>query len=114
MLVSTMPVDRLVAAIDDCPSEIREAAASLEHNGVWVLGVGVNAASPTTAPGSTSPTTQSRSTESRTSPSTRRRTSRGGHRALLVVPDRDGVLSHRRGEPEGLPQWVLDGLVEAD
>jgi protoporphyrinogen oxidase len=40
-LVSTMPVDRLVAAIDDCPSEIREAAASLEHNGVWVLGVGV-------------------------------------------------------------------------
>jgi protoporphyrinogen oxidase len=39
-LVSTMPVDRLVAAIDDCPSEVREAAAALEHNGVWVVGVG--------------------------------------------------------------------------
>jgi UDP-galactopyranose mutase len=36
-----MPIDRLVAAIDDAPSDLREAAASLEHNGVWVLGVGV-------------------------------------------------------------------------
>ncbi|HEX6310421.1 MAG TPA: FAD-dependent oxidoreductase, partial [Acidimicrobiia bacterium] len=40
-LVSTMPVDRLVAAIDACPSEVREAAASLEHNSVWIVGVGV-------------------------------------------------------------------------
>jgi protoporphyrinogen oxidase len=40
-LVSTMPIDRLVAAIDDAPSDVREAAVSLEHNGVWVLGVGV-------------------------------------------------------------------------
>ena len=39
-LVSTMPVDRLVALIDDCPTEIRNAAATLEHNGVWVVGVG--------------------------------------------------------------------------
>lgn len=40
-LVSTMPLDRLVATIDDCPSEVREAAASLEHNGVWIVGVGL-------------------------------------------------------------------------
>ena len=39
-LVSTMPIDRLVAAIADCPSEVREAAAALEHNGAWVVGVG--------------------------------------------------------------------------
>jgi protoporphyrinogen oxidase len=39
-LVSTMPVDRLVAAIDECPSEVRAAAATLEHNGVFVVGVG--------------------------------------------------------------------------
>jgi protoporphyrinogen oxidase len=39
-LVSTMPVDRLVSAIDACPSEVREAAAALEHNAVWVVGVG--------------------------------------------------------------------------
>ena len=35
-----MPVDLLVAAVDDCPSEVREAAATLEHNSVWVVGVG--------------------------------------------------------------------------
>ena len=39
-VVSTMPLDRLVAAVDDCPSEVREAAAALEHNSVWVVGVG--------------------------------------------------------------------------
>jgi UDP-galactopyranose mutase len=40
-LVSTMPLDRLVACIDDCPSEVREAAAhALEHNSVWIVGVG--------------------------------------------------------------------------
>ena len=39
-LVSTMPVDRLVAAIDRCPSAVRSAASELEHNGVWVVGVG--------------------------------------------------------------------------
>ena len=43
-LVSTMPLDRLVAAIDDCPDEVREAAAALEHNGVWIVGVGVERA----------------------------------------------------------------------
>ncbi len=40
-LVSTMPVDRLVAVIDDCPADVRRAAAALEHNGVWVVGVGL-------------------------------------------------------------------------
>jgi protoporphyrinogen oxidase len=39
-LVSTMPIDLLVAAIEDCPSDVRTAAASLEHNGVWIVGVG--------------------------------------------------------------------------
>ena len=39
-LVSTMPIDLLVAAIDDCPSDVRRAAASLEHNSVWIVGVG--------------------------------------------------------------------------
>jgi protoporphyrinogen oxidase len=39
-LVSTMPIDLLVAAIDDCPSEVRQAATALVHNGVWVVGVG--------------------------------------------------------------------------
>jgi protoporphyrinogen oxidase len=40
VLVSTMPIDLLVGAIDDCPSEVRAAAAALQHNGVWVIGVG--------------------------------------------------------------------------
>lgn len=39
-LVSTMPIDLLVAAIDDCPSDVRSAAASLEHNSVLIVGVG--------------------------------------------------------------------------
>ena len=40
-LVSTMPIDCLVAAIDECPDDVRAAAASLEHNSVWIVGVGV-------------------------------------------------------------------------
>jgi len=39
-LVSTMPLDRLVGALTQCPSEVRAAAASLRHNGVWMVGVG--------------------------------------------------------------------------
>ena len=39
-LVSTMPVDQLVGAIADCPSAVRAAAATLEHNSVYVVGVG--------------------------------------------------------------------------
>jgi protoporphyrinogen oxidase len=39
-LVSTMPLDRFVDAIDGCPREVREAAGSLEHAGVRMVGVG--------------------------------------------------------------------------
>jgi len=39
-LVSTMPIDQLVAAIDACPEDVRSAAAALEHNGVRVVGIG--------------------------------------------------------------------------
>jgi UDP-galactopyranose mutase len=42
-LVSTMPIDRLVAALDRCPGRVGEAAASLEHTGVRVVGVGYEA-----------------------------------------------------------------------
>ncbi len=40
VLVSTMPVDLLVAAITDAPDAIRAAAATLRHNGVYMVGVG--------------------------------------------------------------------------
>jgi protoporphyrinogen oxidase len=40
-LVSTMPIDLLVAAVDECPDDVREAASSLAHNSVWIVGVGV-------------------------------------------------------------------------
>lgn len=39
-LVSTMPLDRLAAAIRGCPSDVRSAAQTLEHNSVTVVGVG--------------------------------------------------------------------------
>lgn len=39
-LVSTMPLDLLVAALVDCPDPVRTAAAALEHNGVYMVGVG--------------------------------------------------------------------------
>jgi protoporphyrinogen oxidase len=42
-LVSTMPLDRLVAAVVDCPAEVRAAAASLVHTTVHVVGVGYEA-----------------------------------------------------------------------
>lgn len=42
-LVSTMPLDRLVAAVVDCPAEVRAAAASLVHNTVHVVGIGYEA-----------------------------------------------------------------------
>jgi protoporphyrinogen oxidase len=40
LLVSTMPLDRLVGALTTCPNEVRAAAQRLRHNGVWVVGVG--------------------------------------------------------------------------
>ncbi|HEU5152180.1 MAG TPA: NAD(P)-binding protein [Iamia sp.] len=39
-LVSTMPLDRLVAAVIDAPTEVREAAATLRHTSVTVVGLG--------------------------------------------------------------------------
>ncbi len=42
-LVTTMPLDRLVACTADAPDEVREAAATLVHNTVHVVGVGVEA-----------------------------------------------------------------------
>jgi protoporphyrinogen oxidase len=42
-LMSTMPLDLLVAALDDCPSELRAAASKLRHNGVYMVGVGYEA-----------------------------------------------------------------------
>lgn len=39
-LVSTMPIDRLVAAVDRCPGDVRSAAAALRRTGVRIVGVG--------------------------------------------------------------------------
>jgi protoporphyrinogen oxidase len=39
-LVATMPLDRLVASLVDCPANVRAAAAVLRHNSVAVVGVG--------------------------------------------------------------------------
>ena len=39
-LVSTMPLDLLVQTIKDCPERLREAAEDLEHNGVYMVGIG--------------------------------------------------------------------------
>jgi UDP-galactopyranose mutase len=39
-LVSTMPVDVLVRSLVHCPDAIRAAADDLEHNGVYVVGLG--------------------------------------------------------------------------
>jgi len=42
-LVSTMPLDVLVRMLVDCPDAVREAADDLEHNGVYMVGVGYRA-----------------------------------------------------------------------
>jgi protoporphyrinogen oxidase len=39
-LVSTMPIDRLVRALVHCPDGVRAAADELEHNGVYIVGIG--------------------------------------------------------------------------
>jgi protoporphyrinogen oxidase len=39
-LISTMPVDLLVATLEDCPDGLRDSAKDLEHNGVYMVGVG--------------------------------------------------------------------------
>lgn len=40
-LISTMPLDRLVAACRDVPDEVRAAAGGLVHNSVFVVGIGL-------------------------------------------------------------------------
>jgi protoporphyrinogen oxidase len=42
-LVSTMPLDQLVARIADCPEPVRDASMGLRHNGVYMVGVGYRA-----------------------------------------------------------------------
>ncbi len=39
-LVSTMPIDRLVGILKHCPDSVRAAAEDLEHNGVYMVGIG--------------------------------------------------------------------------
>jgi protoporphyrinogen oxidase len=39
-LVSTMPLDLLVASLEECPEGVRRAAANLRHNSVYMVGVG--------------------------------------------------------------------------
>jgi protoporphyrinogen oxidase len=43
VLVSTMPLDLLVGTIDHCPDPLRNAAGDLEHNGVYMVGIGYEA-----------------------------------------------------------------------
>ncbi|MFN2489869.1 MAG: NAD(P)/FAD-dependent oxidoreductase [Actinomycetota bacterium] len=39
-LVSTMPIDRFVRSLLHCPDDVRAAADELEHNGVYMVGIG--------------------------------------------------------------------------
>jgi protoporphyrinogen oxidase len=39
-LVSTTPLDILVGLLDHCPDTVRRAADDLEHNGVYMVGIG--------------------------------------------------------------------------
>lgn len=40
VLISTMPIDLLVGTIDQPPEQLRTAAEDLEHNGVYMVGIG--------------------------------------------------------------------------
>jgi protoporphyrinogen oxidase len=42
-LISTMPLDVLVGMLEDCPPQLRTAAGVLEHNGVYMVGIGYEA-----------------------------------------------------------------------
>ena len=112
-LVSTMPVDRLVAAIDDCP--VRGARGGGVARAQRRLGARRRCRarrSPTIARGSTSPTTRCPSTGSRTSPSTRPRTCPARDTARYSSYLTETAYSrHRPGEPERLRDRVIDGLV---
>jgi protoporphyrinogen oxidase len=39
-LISTMPLDKLVNLLEHCPNDVRGAAQDLEHNGVFMVGIG--------------------------------------------------------------------------
>lgn len=39
-LISTIPIDKLVGLLEHCPDDIRGAADNLEHNGVYMVGIG--------------------------------------------------------------------------
>ena len=39
-LISTIPLDKLVRLLEHCPDDIRAAAEDLEHNGVYMVGIG--------------------------------------------------------------------------
>jgi UDP-galactopyranose mutase len=39
-LISTLPLDRLVRSLVHCPDDVRAAAEDLEHNGVYMVGIG--------------------------------------------------------------------------
>ncbi len=42
-LITSMPLDRLVATLRPCPPEVSQAADALRHNGVYMVGVGYEA-----------------------------------------------------------------------
>ena len=43
VLISTLPLDRLVRSLVHCPDDVRAAAEDLEHNGVYMVGIGYEA-----------------------------------------------------------------------
>ncbi|MDQ5814838.1 MAG: FAD-dependent oxidoreductase [Actinomycetota bacterium] len=43
ILISTMPIDLLVGVVQNAPDLLREAAKDLEHNGVYMVGIGYEA-----------------------------------------------------------------------
>ena len=42
-VVSSMPLDQLVAALRDCPGQVRAAAGRLAHSGIYMVGIGYEA-----------------------------------------------------------------------
>ena len=110
-LVSTMPIDRLVAAIDDCP--VRRARGGGVARAQRRLGRRrrrASARSPTTARGSTSPTRRCRSTGSRTSRSTPPRTSRAATPMRYSSYMTETAYSRTgRASRDGLETGVVDG-----
>jgi UDP-galactopyranose mutase len=44
VLISTVPVDKLVRSLTACPDQVSAAAEDLEHNGVYMVGIGYETA----------------------------------------------------------------------